>query len=69
MAHGASHAHGDSHGTLREFALDFVMGGLAAGVAKTAAAPIERVKLLIQNQVRTPQRDLHAICSRLGVVG
>lgn len=28
------------------------MGGLSAAVSKTAAAPIERVKLLIQNQVR-----------------
>ena len=27
------------------------MGGVAAAVSKTAAAPIERVKLLIQNQV------------------
>jgi len=31
---------------------DFLMGGIAAAVSKTAAAPIERVKLLIQNQVR-----------------
>ena len=32
--------------------IDFLMGGVAAAVSKTAAAPIERVKLLIQNQVR-----------------
>ena len=31
---------------------DFLIGGVAAAVSKTAAAPIERVKLLIQNQVR-----------------
>jgi len=30
--------------------LDFGMGGVSAAVSKTAAAPIERVKLLIQNQ-------------------
>ena len=30
--------------------VDFLMGGVAAAVAKTAASPIERVKLLIQNQ-------------------
>ena len=30
------------------------MGGVSAAVSKTAAAPIERVKLLIQNQVRHP---------------
>lgn len=32
------------------FAIDFMMGGVSAAVSKTAAAPIERVKLLIQNQ-------------------
>mmetsp|Transcript_9614 Transcript_9614/g.22902 ORF Transcript_9614/g.22902 Transcript_9614/m.22902 type:complete len:330 (-) Transcript_9614:276-1265(-) len=32
------------------FAEDFMIGGVAAAVSKTAAAPIERVKLLIQNQ-------------------
>lgn len=30
------------------------MGGVSAAVSKTAAAPIERVKLLIQNQVCCP---------------
>jgi solute carrier family 25 (adenine nucleotide translocator) protein 4/5/6/31 len=29
---------------------DFLIGGVAAGISKTGAAPIERVKLLIQNQ-------------------
>ncbi|CAN6585023.1 unnamed protein product [Malus baccata var. baccata] len=33
-----------------KFSLDFVMGGMAALVSKSAAAPIERVKLLLQNQ-------------------
>ncbi|KAK6933783.1 Mitochondrial substrate/solute carrier [Dillenia turbinata] len=32
------------------FAIDFLMGGVSAAVSKTAAAPIERVKHLIQNQ-------------------
>jgi solute carrier family 25 (adenine nucleotide translocator) protein 4/5/6/31 len=32
------------------FAIDFMMGGVSAAVSKTAAAPIERIKLLIQNQ-------------------
>jgi len=35
---------------MTSFALDFMMGGVSAAVSKTAAAPIERVKLLIQNQ-------------------
>jgi len=29
----------------------YLVGGVSAAVSKTAAAPIERVKLLIQNQV------------------
>jgi len=29
---------------------DFLIGGIAAGISKTGAAPIERIKLLIQNQ-------------------
>ncbi|KAJ8534568.1 hypothetical protein K7X08_016296 [Anisodus acutangulus] len=32
------------------FVVDVLMGGVSAAVSKTAAAPIERVKLLIQNQ-------------------
>ncbi|XP_055808593.1 ADP,ATP carrier protein 1, mitochondrial-like [Solanum dulcamara] len=32
------------------FIVDFLMGGVSAAVSKTAAAPIERIKLLIQNQ-------------------
>ncbi|XP_077232110.1 ADP,ATP carrier protein, mitochondrial-like [Tasmannia lanceolata] len=32
------------------FFIDFIMGGVSAAVSKTAAAPIERVKLMIQNQ-------------------
>jgi len=33
-----------------DFGIDFLLGGVAAAISKTAAAPIERVKLLIQNQ-------------------
>ncbi|CAO3636012.1 unnamed protein product [Cunninghamella blakesleeana] len=33
-----------------QFIIDFFMGGISAAVSKTGAAPIERVKLLIQNQ-------------------
>ncbi|KNA22804.1 hypothetical protein SOVF_030730 [Spinacia oleracea] len=36
--------------TREKFSADWVMGGTAAVVAKTAASPIERVKLLLQNQ-------------------
>ncbi|KAG9326607.1 hypothetical protein KVV02_006118 [Mortierella alpina] len=34
----------------KSFFYDFLMGGVAGGISKTAAAPIERVKLLLQNQ-------------------
>ncbi|XP_030541200.1 ADP,ATP carrier protein ER-ANT1 [Rhodamnia argentea] len=33
-----------------KFSMDFAMGGVAAVISKSAAAPIERVKLLLQNQ-------------------
>jgi len=36
--------------TKSTFVVDFLMGGVSAAISKTAAAPIERVKLLIQNQ-------------------
>ncbi|KAK8973560.1 hypothetical protein V6N11_030750 [Hibiscus sabdariffa] len=32
------------------FVIDFLMGGVSADVSKKVAAPIERVKILIQNQ-------------------
>lgn len=38
------------HSQVSAFLIDFFMGGVSAAVSKTAAAPIERVKLLIQNQ-------------------
>jgi len=41
---------GRSGSQLVDFGIDFMMGGVSAAVSKTAAAPIERVKLLIQNQ-------------------
>jgi len=34
----------------RSFASDFLIGGVSAAVSKTAVAPIERVKLLLQVQ-------------------
>jgi solute carrier family 25 (adenine nucleotide translocator) protein 4/5/6/31 len=41
---------GDKKGQKLGFAESFMLSGVAAGVSKTAAAPIERVKLLVQNQ-------------------
>lgn len=41
---------GDGRSKSEKVAADFLMGGAAAAVAKTGAAPMERVKLLVQNQ-------------------
>jgi solute carrier family 25 (adenine nucleotide translocator) protein 4/5/6/31 len=35
-------------GEAKNILRDFMMGGISGAVAKTVAAPIERVKLLIQ---------------------
>ena len=35
-----------------KFTADLLAGGVAGGISKTAVAPIERVKLLLQTQVR-----------------
>lgn len=37
------------------FAKDFLAGGIAAAISKTAVAPIERVKLLLQVQHASKQ--------------
>ena len=37
------------------FAKDFIAGGVSAAVSKTAVAPIERVKLLLQVQAASKQ--------------
>jgi len=41
---------GEKESSAINFVIDFFMGGVSAAISKTAAAPIERVKLLIQNQ-------------------
>ena len=46
------------------FAKDFLAGGVATAISKTAVAPIERVKLLLQvrSEIEGPRqevKDLH----------
>lgn len=39
----------------REFVTDLMAGGIAGAMAKTAVAPIERVKLILQTQDLNPR--------------
>jgi len=41
--------------TMNDFALDFFLGGMSGAISKTATAPIERVKLVIQTQDANPR--------------
>jgi len=40
---------------MKDFAVDFVLGGTSGAVAKTLTAPIERIKLVIQTQDANPK--------------
>lgn len=48
-----------------EFLTDFLLGGVSAAISKTATAPIERVKLILQNQASmksvTPDKEYKGI--------
>lgn len=59
--------------TAISFAKDFLAGGIAAAISKTAVAPIERVKLLLQVNVISYHTSKHLIrwsvcCDTLQVV-
>merc|ERR1719504_637759 len=42
-------------GGIGAFLMDFAAGGISGAIAKTATAPIERVKLIIQTQDANPK--------------
>lgn len=44
-----------SNNGMTAWLLDFAIGGTVGGITKTATAPIERVKLLIQTQDANPK--------------
>ena len=52
--HGSSSSGGKDKST-KKFIVDFMLGGTAGAIAKTVAAPIERVKLLLQTQHNNPK--------------
>jgi len=46
---------GKQEANMQDFLLDFFLGGMSGAVSKTATAPIERVKLVIQTQDANPR--------------
>mgnify|MGYP002344822107 FL=1 len=46
----SSPSSGSQGSSTKKILLDFVLGGTSGAIAKTLAAPIERVKLLLQTQ-------------------
>jgi hypothetical protein len=48
------------------FAKDFLAGGVAAAISKTAVAPIERVKLLLQ--VGPGMEEALRVCPESGLL-
>jgi len=48
--HGGSSSSSGGKGGANKILKDFVLGGTSGAIAKTLAAPIERVKLLLQTQ-------------------
>jgi len=54
--HGAPSSSGSGKDkSYTKFLIDFALGGTAGAIAKTIAAPIERVKLLLQTQHNNPK--------------
>jgi solute carrier family 25 (adenine nucleotide translocator) protein 4/5/6/31 len=51
-----------------EFIINFLAGGVSGAVAKTATAPIERVKLLIQTQDANPKIISGEVARYTGIV-
>lgn len=54
MAHHGGSTSSGSTG-INKVLKDFVLGGTSGAIAKTLAAPIERVKLLLQTQQNNPK--------------
>lgn len=55
MVQPSSPAPSSGKSTTSKVIKDFILGGTSGAIAKTLAAPIERVKLLLQTQENNPQ--------------
>jgi len=66
-ASGAFAAPAPAEGAMK-FLIDFVAGGVSGAVAKTATAPIERVKLLIQTQDANPKIISGEVARYTGII-
>ncbi len=55
MVQGSSPAPSTGKSTTSKVIKDFILGGTSGAIAKTLAAPIERVKLLLQTQENNPK--------------
>ena len=53
--------------SLLNFSADFAAGGISAAIAKTATAPIERVKLIIQTQDANPMSKSGQVARYTGI--
>ena len=54
--------------TAKDIAIDWLAGGISAAVSKTAVAPIERVKLLLQTQDANPKIASGEVARYTGVI-
>ena len=55
MVHGSAPSSSSGNNSTSKMIRDFVLGGTSGAIAKTLAAPIERVKLLLQTQENNPK--------------
>ena len=55
MAHGSAPSSSGGDNSTAKVIRDFLIGGTSGAIAKTLAAPIERVKLLLQTQENNPK--------------